>query len=130
LTRLERDLTTEEVFVLARHYERRVAEVLAGIEAQDHGLAVALRNASPAEAPQLATRLAIVLGRTSTEGDDVEARARDILALCGQRLRLRAELARLSRAKFTMNAWRLVHIPASIALLAVILVHVVSVWWY
>jgi hypothetical protein len=130
LTRLEHDLTTEEVFVLARHYERRVAEVLAGIEAEDHALAAALRRADPADGADLATRLSIVLGRTAAPEEDVEARARDILALCGQRMRLRAELARLSRARFTMNAWRLVHIPASIALLAIIVVHVVSVWWY
>jgi hypothetical protein len=130
LTRLERDLTTEEVFVLSRHYERRVGEVLSGIEAEDHALAAALRRADPAEAADLATRLSIVLGRAAAPEEDVEARARDVMALCGQRARLRAELARLSRARFTMNAWRLVHIPASIALLAVIVVHVVSVWWF
>ena len=43
---------------------------------------------------------------------------------------LRSELRRLSRARFTMNAWRLIHIPASIVLLAVIAVHVLSVWLY
>lgn len=130
LTRLEHDLTSEEVFVLARHYERRVAEVLAGVGAQDRALATLLRDAPPGETAALTTRLAIALGPISAPDDDVEARARDILTLCGQRLRLRAELARLSRARFTMNAWRLVHIPASIVLLAAILVHVVSVWWY
>lgn len=130
LTGLERDLTTEEVFVLARHYERRVDEALAEVEAEDSALAATLRaGASPGDA-EVATRLAAALGPTGVEGDDPGARARDILALCGQRNRLRGELARLSRAKFTMNVWRLVHVPASIVLLAVIAVHVVSVWLY
>lgn len=130
LTRLERDLTTEEVFVLSRHYERRVADVLSGIQAQDPAFADALRRAEGAQVPVLRAQLSNLLQESGAPEADADLRARDILALCGQRLRLRAELARLSRARFAMNAWRLVHIPASIVLLAVIAVHVASVWLY
>ncbi len=131
LTRLERDLTTEEVFVLARHYERRVEEVLATIGKKERALADALRTARAEQLPELGVRLStVLLSASSVEGEDTGPRTSDILSLCGQRLRLRSELQRLSRARFTMNAWRLVHIPASIVLLAVIAVHVVSVWLY
>jgi hypothetical protein len=131
LTRLERDLTTEEVFVLARHYERRVEEALTTVGKKDRALADALRAAAPEQLPELGVRLSTVLVSGPTpEVEDSGPRASDILSLCGQRLRLQSELRRLSRARFTMNAWRLVHIPASIVLLAVIAVHVVSVWLY
>jgi hypothetical protein len=130
LTRLEHDLTTEEVFVLSRHYERRVADVLSGIQAQDPAFADALRDANVAQVPVLRAQLSNLLQESGAPEADADLRARDVMALCGQRLRLRAELARLSRARFAMNAWRLVHIPASIVLLAVITVHVASVWIY
>jgi hypothetical protein len=130
LTRLEHDLTTEEVFVLSRHYERRVADALSGIQAQDPAFAAALRDASGDKVPVLRAQLSNLMQESGAAETDADMRARDIMALCGQRLRLRAELARLSRARFAMNAWRLVHIPSSIVLLAVIIVHVASVWLY
>lgn len=58
------------------------------------------------------------------------ARAAGVLTLAGQRRRVRGELARLARVRTAMNAWRLAHVPASIVLLAVIVLHVVSVWVY
>jgi hypothetical protein len=130
LTRLEHDLTTEEVFVLSRHYERRVANALSGIQAQDPTFATALRDATDDAVPVLRAQLSNLMQESGAAETDADMRARDIMALCGQRLRLRAELARLSRARFAMNAWRLIHIPASIVLLAVIIVHVASVWLY
>jgi hypothetical protein len=133
LTRLERDLTSEEVFVLARHYDRRTNEALAEIEKKDQSLANAARAIEPERARELETRLVSTLAQIApadTARAAIEAQARDLLALCGQRRRLQAELARLSRARFWMNSWRVVHIPASIVLLAVIVVHVLSVWLY
>jgi hypothetical protein len=53
-----------------------------------------------------------------------------LLALLGQRRKVAAELQRLERVRWLMNAWRPIHIPASIALLAAIVVHVMSIWLY
>jgi hypothetical protein len=75
---------------------------------------------------ELAAELTEALGG----GPDAERRARDLLTLSGQRRRVKVERARLRRAKFTLNAWRIVHVPASIVLLGVILAHVVSIWLY
>lgn len=58
------------------------------------------------------------------------AAAQDLAVLEGQKSRIRESLAALSRIKFWMNIWRAVHIPASILLLALALVHVLSVWRY
>ena len=55
---------------------------------------------------------------------------RDLLVLHGQRGRIEAEWARLARLRTVLNAWRLVHVPCSVALLALVLVHVLSIWYY
>jgi len=124
LTKEERDLSIEEAFVLDRHYTRRVEAEAAKLGEKDKELAAALMSAAPPG--NLAGRLIAVLA----PAPDAERRARDLLTLIGQRGRVAAELARLQRVKFAMNAWRLVHIPASIVLLAVITAHVLSIWLY
>jgi len=124
LTKEERDLSIEEAFVLDRHYARRVAAEAARMAEKDAALATAIT--SRATSPDLAARLAAAFA----PAPDAERRARDVLTLIGQRRRVAGELARLERVKFAMNAWRLVHIPASIVLLAVISAHVLSIWLY
>ncbi len=125
LTKEERDLSLEEAFVLDRHYERRLGEEAGKLAAADPALASALASTS-APGPDFAARLATALGA----GPEAERRARDLMSLAGQRRRVAGELARLKRVKFAMNAWRLVHIPASIVLLAAISAHVLSIWLY
>lgn len=124
LTREERDLSIEEAFVLERHYARRVEAERARIAAVEPALASAW--ASGSGGADMAERLAGACGG-GTEGDK---RARELMALAGQGRKVRAELARLERVRFLINAWRPVHIPASIALLAAILVHVLAIWLY
>lgn len=126
MTRLERDLSIEEAFVLDRHFERRLSEALVPVEEQDRALARSIARPSTARVgSDVRVRLAALL-----DGLGGDARARDILALAGQRRHVKAELARLMRVRFAMNAWRLVHIPASIALLFAIAAHLLSVWFY
>ncbi len=54
----------------------------------------------------------------------------DLKILKSQRERVLEKLCLLSRIRFWMNAWKVLHIPASILLLAMILVHIFSVWKY
>lgn len=124
LTREERDLSIEEAFVLERHYARRVEAERAQIAAVEPALASTW--ASGSGGADLVARLAGACGG----GAEGEKRARDLMALAGQGRKVRAELARLERVRFLINAWRPVHIPASIALLAAILVHVIAIWLY
>jgi len=125
LSRKERDLSIEEAFVLARHYSRRLHEEVQKLSDADVGVTAGL-TARAAPPSGLAAQLARALGG----GPEADRRAQDLLTLSGQRRRVKSELARLQRAKFAMNAWRLVHIPASIVLLGVIAAHVVSIWLY
>jgi len=124
LTKEERDLSIEEAFVLDRHYTRRVEAEAARLSEKDPTIAAAISKRE--SAPDLLPRLAAALAPAA----DAERRAREVLTLVGQRRRVSAELARLQRVKFAMNAWRLVHVPASIVLLAVITAHILSIWLY
>ncbi len=67
-----------------------------------------------------------VLANYTKENQLVE----DAVVLLGQRNGTRAGLAQLTRIKFFMNVWRAIHIPASLALCGLIVLHVLSVWWY
>lgn len=125
LTREERDLSIEEAFVLDRHYARKLEAERARLAETDPALAAEYAASRPAAA-DLGARLQAACGG----GADGEKRSRDLLALAGQRRRVASELRRLERVRFAINAWRPVHLPASIALLAAILVHVVSIWLY
>lgn len=129
LSREERDLSIEEAFVLDRHYSRRLYEEIQKLSIADAEVTPWLTSQFTARAAptgDVASQLASALGG----GPEADRRAQDLLTLSGQRRRVRAELRRLVRIKFAMNAWRLVHIPASIVLLGVIAAHVVSIWLY
>ena len=125
LTKAERDLSIEEAFVLDRHYQRRLAAEQAQLHSVDPQLAQQF-VAAGASTAEFVQRLATACGG----GQEGERRARDLLALLGQRRKVAAELQRLERVRWLMNAWRPIHIPASIALLAAIVVHVMSIWLY
>jgi hypothetical protein len=54
----------------------------------------------------------------------------ELATLTGQRLRVRVELRRLEFYRGLLRAWRLLHVPCSILLLALVCVHVLSIWLY
>ena len=58
------------------------------------------------------------------------ARRRDLAILRAQHRRYRDRNRRLARLRFWLNSWRAVHIPASILLTALVILHILSVWWY
>lgn len=59
-----------------------------------------------------------------------DAQARDLRTLKGQQRCVEAAWQRLAGRRFALDAWRLIHVPLSIALLLVVAVHVFSVWLY
>ncbi|MBL9076603.1 MAG: hypothetical protein JNL08_03815 [Planctomycetes bacterium] len=59
-----------------------------------------------------------------------ERRQRELATLTGQRDRVAAAWRRLNLLRESMRVWRLVHVPCSIVLLALVAVHVLAVWYY
>jgi len=68
--------------------------------------------------------------RAAADADAAGKLATEIATLAGQRDAVRAELRRLERYRGLLRAWRLFHVPASIVLLALVAVHVLSIWYY
>ena len=68
--------------------------------------------------------------RSSATGAGVEKASRELATLVGQRHAVQAELRRLGRFRELLRAWRLLHVPASILLLALVGVHVLGIWYY
>ena len=124
LTKQEADLSTEEAYSLDRHYSRKIQAALAAdAPGEADGELPSTGSFRAASEKDLERALAAA-------GAVDEERARDIATLVGQQRRVRVELRRLQRARFIMNAWRMIHVPASIILLAVIVAHVLSIWFY
>ena len=67
--------------------------------------------------------------RTAGEGE-TDALRRDFATLTGQQDAVRSELRRLGFYRELLRFWRLLHVPCSILLLALVAVHVLAVWWY
>ncbi|MCB9832753.1 MAG: hypothetical protein H6807_09785 [Planctomycetes bacterium] len=57
-------------------------------------------------------------------------KVQDCVVLLGQRAAAGRGLKKLNRIKFVMNVWRALHIPASLALMGLIVLHIVSILWY
>ena len=141
MTRKERDLSLEKAFVLRDHFPRK-------IEAAESALLAKSEEEGALSSAALVERLRRVKGtergfpfRVQTLIDDLENEyprefqeyrndVRDVLALKGQCHNVEKAWRGLSRARFVLNAWRVVHIPLSIFLLVAVVVHVLSVWWY
>ncbi len=74
-----------------------------------------------------------VVAAEASRGTDAATAAKSTLELAtliGQRELVRRELRRLELFRGLLRAWRLVHVPCSILLLALVGVHVLSIWYY
>ena len=126
LTRREREVPTEKAFALRDHYGRKVKDQITKLSAEDPpvlseqllGILTAGRNPSAEERDSLQT-----LARESGS-------IRDLMVLLGQHRRVESEWRRLRAIRRWMNTWRLVHVPCSVLLLALIVPHVFSIWYY
>lgn len=75
--------------------------------------------------PGCATKKA--LAGISASGSDAEARVHELLTSRAEQL---AQMRRYLRIKAMLEVWLFIHIPATIALLAALLAHVISVFYY
>ncbi len=120
LSAAEGDLNYERADALRQHYARKVAAT-----------ADALRTtAAPAVNAVLAAGPAGGAAFLAAAQGEAQPIARDLLTLLGQRAAVDVVWQRLSARRAVLNTWRLVHVPLSIALVLVVLVHVFSVWIY
>lgn len=121
MTAAERDLTAEKAHAIHENLARKVEVAYGAVEP---ALAERVRalEAAGADFPERARELV----RASRGAPGLA----DLLALLGQRRRVGLELARLRRAKLFMHAWRVLHLPAAVVLLALLVLHVVSVLRY
>ena len=70
------------------------------------------------------------LSKRLLDDSALATRRRDLEILRTQYLRYRGRNRRLAWLRFWLNSWRAVHIPASILLMALVILHILSVWWY
>ena len=136
VTKQESDFTLEESFAFQEDIERKVEPALAalGDETQkkiytpDHESVVSVLRDVRKGGGDFERRAAAALAQFK---DHKQAPyIQDVVALMGQANRVRAYAARMKRVKNIMNAWRALHVPISVALMGLVVVHIVQVWWY
>jgi hypothetical protein len=157
LTRAERELTVEKALALRDHFRRKLAEAQAFplTRAKDAADAAAAAKvaaddaARAAENPALAAKEAEAAKKLAKKTADDAKKAQtkaeaaqaaiasetdrlqpEIATLQGQAQRADVEAARLSRYRTLLRGWRLFHVPCSIVLLALVGIHVLSIWYY
>ncbi len=121
MTREERDVSAEKAFALNENLERKVRTAYGDVASSLHDELRSLEKAGDdfvERASSLAQKHRGSPGLT------------DLLALLGQRHRVARELERLTRRKLLMHAWRVLHVPIAIVLLAFVVIHVVAVLRY
>ncbi len=123
LTKLEKDLSVEESHSMREHLGRKVAEVGASVGERAPDLIAKLERADAATFEREA--------RTAIESAGAAAESTmDLCVLVGQKRRVELENARLARARLLIQGWRIVHLPAALALLILLLVHIFVVLRY
>jgi hypothetical protein len=146
LTRAERDLTIEQAIALRAHFARKIPEAegqpAALAKLADEAAAAAEQAARTAADPALAGKEATAAKTAAKKKADEAKRARDkaeastttipreLATLRGQAACVATEVARLGRYRALLRGWRLVHVPCSVVLLALVGVHVLSIWYY
>jgi len=151
LTRSERELSLEKAVALRAHFDRKcqaAEQALASApeRRQRAEAEVAERQANAQAAAKAAEgskdkkltkakkdadkELKKAKGEVAAIDKEVAALPDELTVLQGQRACVRKEAARLERYRTLLRGWRLFHVPCSIALLALVAVHVLSIWYY
>jgi len=149
LTRAERELTIEKAFALREHFARKVTaaeQVLASSPQRRQAAfsaATVLEQRVQAAAADDGKDKQLAKANKDAEKDlkkaqgevdaiDKEAASLpgELTILKGQRDRVRKEAARLDRYRTLLRGWRILHVPCSVVLLALVLVHVISIYYY
>jgi hypothetical protein len=157
LTRAERELSVEKACALREHFARKVREAenapqtraadaaaaaaaaaTAAADAERAAAAPGLADKALEAAKKLAKKTADEAKKAQTKADaardaiaaETERLRPEIATLRGQAAAVAAEAARLLRFRMLLRGWRLVHVPCSVVLLALVGVHVLSIWYY
>lgn len=151
LTRAERELSIEKAFALRDHFARKVllaeaaqaslparrGDARGAIAAAEQKVASAEAAAQGGNDKQAAKAVKdaqkeLKDARAAAQKLDDEAAAlpRELAVLRGQEAGVRREAARLARYRLLLRGWRLVHVPCSVVLLALVAVHVLSIYYY
>jgi hypothetical protein len=86
---------------------------------------------TPAKTPEeLLRRAEAILPDLTAKFPDRAALLRDLVVMAGTRDRLEWSTKRSRELEFQMRIWRWIHVPASIALVFVLGLHVVLILWY
>ena len=126
ITAREQDLSLEKAFVLEASLGRELAVARKALDERAHGLVRKL----DATSRRFRKSCFEALQAFGTEDRDGRKKMEEYLILLSQKERVGNVLSSLSRVKFWINAWRVVHIPASIVLFGVVVIHVWTVWRY
>ncbi len=157
LTRAERELSVEKAFALRSHFERKLAEArtLPETRAADAAAAAAAAKTASEAAERAAADPALqgkeldaakkAAKKAADDAKKAQAKAEtaagaiaaeqqrllpEIATLEGQSRAVRAEATRLLRYRALLRGWRLLHVPVSVVLLALVAVHVLSIYYY
>ncbi len=125
MTRAERDLPIERTFALYESLQRKIDAAFELLDPKHIPLLTGLSSGSGTFADRAA------LARTKLESEELDRGEREnILSLLGQHHRVKQELTAQWRIKRFLNLWRVVHIPAAVLLMFVVVLHVFAVLWY
>tara|TARA_R110002096_G_scaffold31852_9_gene93004 strand:- start:2220 stop:3308 length:1089 start_codon:yes stop_codon:yes gene_type:complete len=151
LTRAERELTIEKAFSLREHFDRKVTAAeqllnsapdrkqtaMAQISELEQNVATAKAAAGDGKDKKLKKAvkdaekdLKKAQGEVKTIDKEVASLPTELTILKGQRDRVRREAARLDRYRMLLRGWRILHVPCSVVLLALVAVHVISIYYY
>ena len=157
LTRAERELSVEKAVALRDHFRRKVAEAIAApvtaakkadeaaLEAKAAADSAAAAAADPQKqgkeleaakkAAKKAADDATKLAKKATDAaaaiaSETERLQPEVRTLEGQLALVTKEAGRLLRYRALLRGWRLLHVPCSVVLLALVAVHVLSIWLY
>lgn len=151
LTRAERELTIEKALALREHFARKIGAAEQALssapdrkqtaEAQIGELEqkVAAAKAAAGDGKDKKLKKAVkdaekelkkVQGEIKAIDKEVASLPTEISILRGQGDRVRKEASRLERYRTLLRGWRILHVPCSVVLLALVAVHVISIYYY
>jgi hypothetical protein len=151
LTRAERELTIEKAFALRDHFDRKVRDGEKAISSAPQRKQAAVQEVADLEQRVQAAKSAasdskdkalkkavkdaekdLKKAQASIKAVDQEADnlPTELVILKGQRDHVRKEAARLDRYRTLLRGWRILHVPCSVVLLALVAVHVISIYYY
>jgi hypothetical protein len=126
MTRRERDFSIEEAFAIETSLQRKIK---AALEGEDPTVRAVFEDVMRSGA-SFAERAQAALRSLAEKQPDSLPHYRDVMALLGQENRVGRDLAGMTRIKLLMNWWRAIHVPIAVFLVGLLIVHVISVWWY